>query len=117
MRFKSNKFFDLKSKKTLVKVVIQKLILLKTCVIILWSIGNYQSIYVNFSIFFCMLHVDAITFLDLTAWKCVISMYTYIYSKRRYIAAQEVPFLEFHTPNFRKFCDRHIFSPFETKHL
>ena len=103
MRFKSNKFFDLKSKKTLVKVVIQKLILLKTCVIILWSIGNYQSIYVNFSIFFCMLDVDAITFLDLTGWKCVISMYTYIYSKRRYIAAQEVPFLEFHIPNFRKF--------------
>ena len=114
MLFKSNKFFDLKSKKTLVKLVIQKLILLKTFVIILWNIDNYQSIYVNFSIFFCMLQVKAITFWDLTTWKCVISLYTYIYVKLRYISAQEMPFLEFHIP---RFCHRHIFSLFLTKHL
>ena len=79
MLFKSNKFFDLKSKKTLVKLVIQKLILLKTFVIILWNIDNYQSIYVIFLIFFCILQVKAVMFWDLTTWKCVISLYTYLY--------------------------------------
>ena len=39
-------------------------------------------------------------------------MHTYIYVKLRYTAAQEVPLLEFHTSNFRKFCDRHIFLLF-----
>ena len=62
MLFKSNKFFDLTNEKTLVKLVIQKLILLKTCMIILWNIDNYQSIYVNFSILFGMLQIKAITF-------------------------------------------------------
>ena len=114
MLFKSNKLFDLKSKKTLVKLVIQKLILLKTFVTILWNIDNYQSIYVNFSIFFCILQVKAVMFWDLTTWKCVICLYTYLYVKLRYIIAQKVPFLEFHIP---RFCDRHIFSLFLTKHL
>ena len=114
MLFKSNKLFDLKSKKTLVKIVIQKLILLKTCVIKLWNIDNHQWIYVNFSIFFCMLQVKAITFWDLTTWNCVIFMYTYMYVKLRFITAQEVSFLEFQIPNF---CEKHIFSLFLTKHL
>ena len=96
MLFKSSKFFDSKSKKT-VKLVFQKLILLKTCVIILWNIDNYRSICVNFSIFFCMLQVKAITFWDLTTWKCVISLYTYIYVKQGFVT--------------------HIFSLFLTKHL
>ena len=56
------KLCDLKNKKTLVKLVTQKLILQKTRVIILWNIDNCQSIYVNFSIFFCMLQLKAITF-------------------------------------------------------
>ena len=114
MLFKSNKFFDLTNEKTLVKLVIQKLILLKTCMIILWNIDNYQSIYVNFSFFFCMLQIKAKTFWDLTTWKWSISLYTYIYVKLRYITAQEVPFLEFHIP---RFCDILIFSLFLTKHL
>ena len=114
MLFKSNKFFDLKSKKTLVKLVIQKLILLKTFVIILWNIDNYLSIYVDFSIFFCILQVNAVTFWDWTTTKYVISLYTYIWVKLRYITAQEVPFLEFH---ISRFCNRHIFSLFLTKHL
>ena len=88
--------------------------LLKTCVIMLWNIGNYQSIYVKmkfllkdiifyntslqwkmnemkisqFSIFFCMLQINGSTFWDLTTWKCVISMHTYVWVKLRYIAAQ-----------------------------
>ena len=98
MLFKSNKFLDLKSKKVLLKLVIQKLVLLKTCVIILWNIDHYQSIYVIFSILFSW-QVNATTFWDLTTRKCVISMYTYIYVKLMYVAAQEVPFLEFHIPN------------------
>ena len=53
------------------KLVIQKWILLKTCVIRLWNIDNYESIYVSFSIFFCMLQVKAINFFwDLTTWCC-----------------------------------------------
>ena len=63
---------------------------------------NYLSIYVNFTILFCMLQANVTTFLHLTTWKCVISTYTYIYVNLWYIAAQEVPFLRFHIPNFRK---------------
>ena len=70
----------------------------------------------NQSIFFCMWQVHFNTW-DLTTWKCVISMYTYIYVKIRYIAAQEVRFLEFTFQILEKFCDRHIFSLFLTKHL
>ena len=97
MLFKSNQLFDLKSKKTL---AIQELLLLKTFVITLWNIDNYQSIYVNFSIFFCILQVKAVTFWDLTTWKRVISLHTYIYVKLRYITAQGMPFLEFHIHDF-----------------
>ena len=54
MLFKSNKFFDLKSKKTLVKLIIQKLILMKTCdhTEILKTINQFMSIFL-----FCFLHV------------------------------------------------------------
>ena len=104
--FKSNKFFDLKSEKKFVKLVIQKLILLKTFVIILRNIDNHQSIYINFSIFFCTLQIKAVTFWDLTTSKCVISLYTYIHVKLRDITAQEVPFLEI---PISRFCDRHVF--------
>ena len=103
------------------------------------NIGNYQSIYVKVkfplkdiifyntsllwkekkkenemkfsqsSIFFCMWQVHPIW--DLTTWKWGISMYTYLYVKLRYIAAQEVPFMEFHIPNFRKVLwQTHLFT-------
>ena len=39
-------------------------------------------------------------------------MYTFIYVKLRYIAEQEVAFLEFHIQFLEKFCERHIFSLF-----
>ena len=96
------------------KLVIQKLILLKTCVVILWNIDNYQSIYVNFSIFFWMLQVKTLhktkSFFKIELrgnmlFLCILN----IYVKHRYITAQEVPLLEFHIPSF---CDRHIFSLF-----
>ena len=56
----------------------------------------------QFSIFFCMWQVHPNTFWDLTTWKCVTLMNTYIYVKLRHIAAQEVQFLEFNIKNFRK---------------
>ena len=97
MLFKSNKFFDLKTKKALVKLVIQKLISLKTCD----HTVEYWQLSINlcqfFKFFFCMLQVTAITFWDLTTWKCVISLYTYIYVKQGFVT--------------------HIFSLFLTKHL
>ena len=49
--------------------------------------------YIIFAIFFSILQVNAITFWDLTTCKSVISTYSYIYVKLRYIVAQEVPFL------------------------
>ena len=80
--FKSNKFFPFKKskkkKKKLVKLVIQKLILLKTCVIILWNIDNYQW----------MLHVkvNAITFWDLTTWNVLFPcILTYMWNSGTYL--------------------------------
>ena len=51
MLFKSNKFFELKSKKTLVKPVIQKLILLNVCSYcgILTTSNQFMSIFQNHS--------------------------------------------------------------------
>ena len=100
------------------------------------NIDNYQSIYVklkfplktshsvilhcyekkwdeNQSNFNFLLHVTGTsnTFWDLTTWKCVISFYTNIYVKLRYIASREVPFLEFHIPNSRKVLwQTHLFT-------
>ena len=73
---------------------------------LLWK--KYQIKISQFLIFFSMLQVNAITFWDLTTWKCVISMYTCIYVKLRYIAAQEVPLLEFHMSNF--LWQTHLFT-------
>ena len=54
MLFKSNKFFDLKSKKVLVKLVIQKLISLKTCD----HTVEYSQLSINLCQFFSfLLHV------------------------------------------------------------
>ena len=106
MLLKSNKFFDLKSKKTLVKLVIQKLILLKTC----HHTVEHWQLSINLCQFF--------NFLSLVTGESYLflrfNLYTYIYVKLRYKTAQEVPFLEFHIP---RYCDRHIFPLFLTKHF
>ena len=58
-----------------------------------------KMISINVCRFFNFLfHVT--TFWDLSTWKCVISKYPYMYVKLSSIPAQEVPFLEFHIPNF-----------------
>ena len=99
MLFKSNKFFNLKSRKNISETIYPKIDITENMcdhTLEYWQL----SIYVNFSVFFCMLQVKAIIFLDLTTWKCVISLCTYIYVKFRYLISQEVPFLEFHIPSF-----------------
>ena len=61
------------------------------------------------SIFQFFLHVSGksyhflrFNYLEICFSPCILN----IYLKSRYITAQEVQFLEFHTP---RFCDRHIF--------
>ena len=72
----------------------------------------------QFSIFSCMWQVHPNTFSDITTRKCVISMYTYIYVKLRDIATQELPFLGFHIPNFRKVLwQTHFFTFSNTYNL
>ena len=114
MLFKSNKFFDLKSKKALVKLVIQKLILLKTCdhTVKYWQPSITLCQFFNFFFFF-FLHITAksyhfLRFNYLEVW------FFLVYLTYMYITAQEVPFSEFHIP---RICGRYIFSLFLTKHL
>ena len=88
------------------------------------SIDNYQSIYVelkfplkdifsNISLlwkkmrwkrinFQFLLHLPGTSQHFLRSNDLLTYLHTCIYVKLRYIAAQEVPFLEFHIPNFRK---------------
>ena len=58
-----------------------------------WQLSINVCRFFNF-----LFHVT--TFWDLSTWKCVISKYPYMYVKLSSIPAQEVPFLEFHIPNF-----------------
>ena len=142
MLFKSNKFFDLKSKRTSVKLVksinlcqffnfllhitgkschILRFNYLEMCHILVYLYQGFPQgggvqggghPLPHLTIFFrkpllsnfeelppCLEHL----------WETL-----YIYVKLRYITAPKVSFLEFHTP---RFCDRHIFSLFLTKHV
>ena len=118
MLFKSNKFFDLKSNKALVKLFIQKLLLLKTC--------DYTVKYWQPSINLCQFFICFFFFLHVTGKSYHFFKFNYLeicffflvyltYMKKlRYITVQDVPFLEFYIP---RFCGRHIFFVFLTKHL
>ena len=128
MLFKSNKFFDLKSKKTSVKLVksinlCQFLNFLlhitgKSCHILRFTyirvshsgggrVGALPPPILRF--FFENLPYQILR--NSHVWNTLGNS---VYVKLRYITAQKVSFLEFHTP---RFCDRHIFSLFLTKHV
>ena len=113
MLLKSNKLFDLKSKKTLVKLVNQKLILLKTCdhTVEYWQLSINLCQFFNF-----LLHVTGkryhflrFNYLEM----CYFLVYLHICETQVH-SSTEVPFWEFHIP---RFCDRNVFSLFLTKHL
>ena len=75
---------------------------------LLWKTMRWKSVDFQFS---CKIKIHPNTFPDLTTWKCVISIYTFIYVKLRYIAAQEKPFQEFHIPHYRKVLwQTHLFT-------
>ena len=137
MLFKSNKFFDLKSKNTSVKLV--KSINLcqffnfllnitgKSCHILRFNYLEFPCIltYIrvshsgggtpppSYDFFFENLPYQILRSSP-HVWNTCGKLCIYIYVKLRYITAPKVSFLEFHTP---RFCDRHIFSLFLTKHL
>ena len=127
MLFKSNQFFDLESKKTLVKLV-------KSI-----NLCHFFNFLLHITVKSC--HVLRFNYLEM----CYFLIYLLIsgfpivgggepppsnfeefppifgtpvgnpaYAKLRYITAPKISFLEFHIP---RLCDRHIFSLFLTKHL
>ena len=126
MLFKSNKFFDLKSKKTSVKLV-KSINLCQFLNFLLHITGKSCEIYLYqgfpqwrgegggtpplliLRFFFENLPYQILR--NSHVWNTLGNS---VYVKLRYITAQKVSFLEFHTP---RFCDRHIFSLFLTKHL
>ena len=113
MLCKSNKFFDLKSKKTLVKLVIQKMILLKTCdhTVEYWQLSINLRQFFNF-----LLHVrgKSYHFLRFNYLEmCYFLVYLHIYETQAHNCIGSAIFGIPHP----RFCDRHIFSLFLTKHL